>query len=92
MLPVGCDSPRSCVLVCPVAPPRPAVLLQLLAMGQEPRQTTSNLGHLTKPTIAALINGLNRAYYSMPIAYRKNALEEKMLQVRLVVMVVLAIR
>jgi len=55
---------------------------QLLAMGQEPRQTTSNLGHLTKPTIAALINGLNRAYYSMPIAYRKNALEEKMLQVR----------
>jgi len=52
---------------------------QLLMMGQEPRQTTSNLGHLNKPSIQALVHGLNRAYYSMCISYRKNELEEKML-------------
>eukprot|EP00761_Pharyngomonas_kirbyi_P012235 gb/GECH01012262.1/.p1 GENE.gb/GECH01012262.1/~~gb/GECH01012262.1/.p1 ORF type:complete len:311 (+),score=80.76 gb/GECH01012262.1/:1-933(+) len=52
---------------------------QLLMMGQEPRQTTSNVGHLNKPTIQALIHGLNRHYYSMPISYRKNDLEQKML-------------
>eukprot|EP00271_Cylindrocystis_brebissonii_P005439 TRINITY_DN17464_c0_g1_i1.p1 TRINITY_DN17464_c0_g1~~TRINITY_DN17464_c0_g1_i1.p1 ORF type:complete len:313 (+),score=71.14 TRINITY_DN17464_c0_g1_i1:137-1075(+) len=52
---------------------------QLLMMGQEPRQTTSNLGHLNKPTIQALIHGLNRHYYSIAINYRKNELEEKML-------------
>ena len=46
----------------------------------EARQTTSNVGHLAKPSIQALINGLNRAYYSMPIAYRKTALDAKMLQ------------
>ena len=47
--------------------------------GQEPRQTTSNLGHLTKPSIQALIHGLNRHYYSISINYRKNELEQKML-------------
>jgi hypothetical protein len=52
---------------------------QLLMMGQEPRQTTSNLGHLNKPSIQALIHGLNRHYYSLCISYRKNELEEKML-------------
>ena len=46
-------------------------------MGQEPRQTTSNVGHLAKPSIQALIHGLNRHYYSIAISYRKNALEEK---------------
>merc|ERR1711920_852813 len=44
-----------------------------------PRQTTSNLGHLNKPSIQALIHGLNRHYYSIGINYRKNELEEKML-------------
>ena len=48
-------------------------------LGQEPRQTTSNLGHLNKPSIVALIHGLNRHYYSINIGYRKNELEEKML-------------
>jgi len=48
-------------------------------MGQEPRQTTSNLGHLNKPSIQALIHGLNRHYYSIGIGYRKTALEEAML-------------
>lgn len=46
---------------------------------EEIRQTTSNLGYLNRPTIAALIHGLNRSYYSLPVAYRKDALEEKML-------------
>jgi len=52
---------------------------QLLMFGIEPRQTTSNIGHLHKPSITALIHGLNRNYYSMPISYRKNELEQKML-------------
>ncbi|KAM0831340.1 hypothetical protein ACQ4PT_065631 [Festuca glaucescens] len=46
---------------------------------QEPRQTTANVGHLNKPSIQALIHGLNRHYYSIAINYRKNELEEKML-------------
>ena len=48
-------------------------------LGQEPRQTTSNVGHLNKPSIQALIHGLNRHYYSIGIGYRKTALEENML-------------
>ena len=48
-------------------------------MGHEPRQTTSNLGHLNKPSIQALIHGLNRHYYSIGINYRKTGLEENML-------------
>ncbi|KAG0425671.1 hypothetical protein HPB47_027185 [Ixodes persulcatus] len=51
----------------------------MMVLGQEPRQTTSNLGHLTKPSIQALIHGLNRHYYSISINYRKNELEQKML-------------
>lgn len=52
---------------------------QRVMLGQEPRQTTSNLGHLNKPSIQALIHGLNRHYYSIAINYKKNELEEKML-------------
>lgn len=52
---------------------------QLIMMGQEPRQTTSNLGHLNKPSIQALIHNLNRHYYSINISYRKDELEQKML-------------
>ncbi len=43
---------------------------QTMMLGQEPRQTTSNLGHLNKPSIQALIHGLNRHYYSIAINYR----------------------
>jgi 26S proteasome regulatory subunit N11 len=50
-----------------------------MMLGQEPRQTTSNIGHLNKPSIQALIHGLNRHYYSIVIDYRKNELEEQML-------------
>jgi len=46
---------------------------------QEPRQTTSNVGHIQKPSIQALIHGLDRAYYSIGINYRKNELEQTML-------------
>lgn len=51
----------------------------VMVLGQEPRQTTSNLGHLQKPSIQALIHGLNRHYYSISINYRKNEREQKML-------------
>lgn len=51
----------------------------MMVLGQEPRQTTSNLGHLNRPSIQALIHGLNRHYYSIAINYRKNQLEQKML-------------
>ncbi|KAL0274898.1 UNVERIFIED_CONTAM: hypothetical protein PYX00_002926 [Menopon gallinae] len=51
----------------------------MVVLGQEPRQTTSNLGHLQKPSVQALIHGLNRHYYSISINYRKNELEQKML-------------
>jgi len=50
---------------------------QLIMLGQEPRQTTSNLGHLHKPSIQALIHGLNRHYYSIALSYRKNELEQQ---------------
>uniref|UniRef100_A0A915IL98 MPN domain-containing protein n=1 Tax=Romanomermis culicivorax TaxID=13658 RepID=A0A915IL98_ROMCU len=50
-----------------------------LMMTQEPRQTTSVLGHLKRPSIQALLHGLNRHYYSININYRKNDLEQKML-------------
>eukprot|EP00753_Platysulcus_tardus_P010690 PLAT2967.1.p2 GENE.PLAT2967.1~~PLAT2967.1.p2 ORF type:complete len:309 (+),score=138.95 PLAT2967.1:33-959(+) len=52
---------------------------QMMMMGHEPRQTTSVVGHLQKPSIQALIHGLNRHYYSLRIDYRKNELEQKML-------------
>jgi 26S proteasome regulatory subunit N11 len=45
----------------------------------EPRQTTSNIGFLKKPTIQARIHGLDRHYYSIVIDWRKNDLEEQML-------------
>jgi len=50
-----------------------------LVLGQEPRQTTSMIGHLQKPSIQALLHGLNRHYYSIPINFKKNKLEQQML-------------
>jgi len=52
---------------------------QMMLFGSEPRQTTANLGHLQKPSIQALIHGLNKHYFSISINYRKNELEQKML-------------
>jgi 26S proteasome regulatory subunit N11 len=50
-----------------------------VAPGTEPRQTTSNIGHINKPSIQALIHGLNRHYYSIAVNYRKTELEQSML-------------
>jgi 26S proteasome regulatory subunit N11 len=52
---------------------------QSVISGQEPRQTTSNIGHINKPSIQALIHGLNRHYYSIVVNYRKTDLEQTML-------------
>ncbi|THH27283.1 hypothetical protein EUX98_g6905 [Antrodiella citrinella] len=52
---------------------------QSVLTGQEPRQTTSNIGHINKPSIQALIHGLNRHYYSIAVNYRKTELEQSML-------------
>ena len=52
----------------------------MMMMGKEPRQTTSNIGFMQKPSIHAIINGLNRSYYQVNVAYRKNDLEMRMLQ------------
>ena len=52
---------------------------QSVLSGQEPRQTTSNIGHINKPSIQALIHGLNRHYYSIVVNYRKTELEQTML-------------
>lgn len=50
-----------------------------VVLGQEPRQTTSNIGHINKPSIQSLIHGLNRHYYSISVNYRKTELEQTML-------------
>jgi 26S proteasome regulatory subunit N11 len=50
-----------------------------MMMGIEPRQTTSNQGHINKPTIQALIHGLGRHYYSLSIATKRTPLEQNML-------------
>lgn len=47
--------------------------------GSEPRQTTSNVGFLKKPTIQARIHGLDKYYYSIVIDWRKNEFEAQML-------------
>jgi len=52
---------------------------QYLMANMEPRQTTSNITFLNKPSIQALVHGLNRFYYSIAITYRKNDLEAQML-------------
>ncbi|KAJ3545325.1 hypothetical protein NMY22_g2492 [Coprinellus aureogranulatus] len=52
---------------------------QTVVAGKEPRQTTSNIGQINKPSIQALIHGLNRHYYSIAVNYRKTELEQSML-------------
>uniref|UniRef100_A0A1I7Z2Y4 MPN domain-containing protein n=1 Tax=Steinernema glaseri TaxID=37863 RepID=A0A1I7Z2Y4_9BILA len=51
-----------------------------LAPTAEPRQTTSNLGHLVRPSLVAAIHGLGTRYYSLPISYKSNQKDQKMLQ------------
>ena len=52
---------------------------EVMMMGTEPRQTTSNIGHLKPPSMIAKMRGLDRYYYSISINYRKNEGEQKML-------------
>jgi len=51
----------------------------VILTGTEPRQITSVFGFPGGYTSQALVNGLNRLYYSMPIAYRKQSHETAML-------------
>lgn len=53
--------------------------LMMMPQNAEPRQTTSHVGFMKKPTIQARIHGLDRYYYSLVIDWRKNDLEEQML-------------
>ena len=48
-------------------------------MDEEFNQTTSNVGHLKKPSPVALYNGLNKNYYSLVINYNKNQNDQNML-------------
>jgi 26S proteasome regulatory subunit N11 len=52
---------------------------QMMMMGVEPRQTTSNIGFINKASLVAVAHGLNKYYYSIAINYRKNEFEQKML-------------
>lgn len=52
---------------------------RMAMLQKEPRQTTSNLGHLHKPSLVALIHGLNRHYYSIGISYKMTAEEQQCL-------------
>ena len=52
---------------------------QMIMAGMEPRQTTSNIGHIAKPSLVALARGLNKHYYSIAINYRKSEIEQRML-------------
>ena len=45
----------------------------------ESRQVTSNQGQLVKPTSQAKVRGLGKQYYSMPIEFSKNEIDERML-------------
>ena len=52
-------------------------MMGMLMPQAEPRQTTSHVGFLKKPTIQAQIHGLNKYYYSIVLDWRKNDLEEQ---------------
>lgn len=53
--------------------------IRALAPTAEPRQTTSNLGHLSKPSLISVVHGLGTKYYSLNIAYKMSPNEQKML-------------
>lgn len=44
----------------------------MIQAGKEPRQSTSNVGFLNKPSIQALIHNLNRHYYSESFCFVAN--------------------
>lgn len=52
---------------------------QLIMGKKESRITTNNLGFLRKPNYTAINHGLNKFYYSIPVAFKKNEYEQNML-------------
>jgi 26S proteasome regulatory subunit N11 len=64
----------------------PGASNMMMMANTEPRQTTSNIGFLKKPTIQARIHGLDRYYYSLVIDWRKNDLEEQVIHQSLMMM------
>lgn len=57
------------------------MMMMMMGGGQsEPRQITSHIGHLQRPSTQAKMHGLDRFYYSMVIDWRKSDMEEQMLQ------------
>ena len=52
---------------------------QLAMTGREPRQHTGNIGFMQKPSMHAIMQGLNRHYYQVCVAYKKNDMEMRML-------------
>lgn len=52
---------------------------QYMMNSSESRQTTSNIGHLVRPSFVALVHQCGRTYYNMPISFRRSALDEQML-------------
>ncbi|CAD6193868.1 unnamed protein product [Caenorhabditis auriculariae] len=53
--------------------------LRAMAPTAEPRQTTSNLGGLVKPSLISIVHGLNTKYYSLNITYQLSSREQNML-------------
>jgi 26S proteasome regulatory subunit N11 len=51
----------------------------VLMSKKEARITTNNQGFLRKPNYTAINHGLNKFYYSIPIAFKKNEYEQNML-------------
>ncbi|KAF1586026.1 UNVERIFIED_CONTAM: hypothetical protein FQV16_0000533, partial [Eudyptes robustus] len=51
-----------------------------LAPTAEPRQMTSNLGHLVRSSYVAQMRGLGSRYYSLPLSYKLSSYAQKMLQ------------
>ncbi|KAH0789522.1 26S proteasome non-ATPase regulatory subunit 14 [Histomonas meleagridis] len=50
-----------------------------MQQADEARETTSFIGSLEKPSIKALVRGLGRLYYQMPVAYRMSEYEQQVL-------------
>jgi len=46
---------------------------------KEPRQMTSNQGHLVQPSRQLLFRGLNKSYYNMPIEFTRSEMDRRML-------------
>lgn len=55
------------------------ISVQPQMFGLESRQTTSNIGFVTTPTLVSILHGLNRQYYALNMSYKKNEREQNLL-------------